>query len=702
MAGFEDIRVVVFALVALATGITAVAVLAAQPRRNWNQWLGFFLLLVAGNFAAQLAHALLEGQAPAPDRGRAMATVRSLGYLFVALDPAVLAYFAALFPRRTTLAERWWGVPLLAAPAVVLMGAEVLGRQLSTQPPPLFAPAPIILAVYVAACYGYSAWRILANLAVERSGVMSQQLGVVAFGMAVMALPRVGLLLQEVEQPLRAWWPGQFPTANPLYHLELMAFRLGALVLGYLIIVHLARSATAVARPRFAGVLQWVGPVYVLLGAVWCIGPVISILLTTGTIPNSPVETTLRLTGENLVYAIRWFAFSAAMLVGIVRFQVLDVDDRALRVPSGLVAATLAALAVAAAASLAGPWAAGVAAGAVVLLALGLVLRLPGLAAQGRSESYLHQRRLDVYRASLAADLAEGGAGASAALRGLRDRLGIADREHQALLAVAALEQERQQHPVLGRYRPLRLLGRGGQAEVHLAEDVVRGGQVVLKRLRGARFGAAAARELAVARSTSHPRLVAIHEVLPLPDGGLVVMEYVPGGSLRDRLDRDGALPPREVARVLGQALEGLGALHEAGVVHGDLKPENLLLDERGEVKVADFASARAKEGHRTLVPGTVQGGATLRYAPPEVLLGGEAGEAADLYALGVVALELLRGDLPAGAPGQAVRDAPPPWRPFLARALDPDPRRRFPSAPAMREALKALERAVPPAEVPG
>jgi serine/threonine-protein kinase len=165
------------------------------------------------------------------------------------------------------------------------------------------------------------------------------------------------------------------------------------------------------------------------------------------------------------------------------------------------------------------------------------------------------------------------------------------------------------------------------------------------------------------------------------------------------------------VAALLNEALDALQALHDAGIVHGDVKPENLLLTHDGHVKLADFGAARSALAGRTLVGAMASGGSgpgTLRYMAPEQLVEGAASPRSDLYALGAVAYEALTGrpyiEAEAGGPYEIVQrvvhgprgatgELPPGWAPVLARALARNAAERYPTAAAMRVALRVLAR---------
>jgi serine/threonine protein kinase len=247
-----------------------------------------------------------------------------------------------------------------------------------------------------------------------------------------------------------------------------------------------------------------------------------------------------------------------------------------------------------------------------------------------------------------------------------------------------------------GRFESVRLLGRGGMGVVFLAWDPVLCREVAVKILAQELAGDAVmrerfAREAALAgRLGTHPHIVTAHEAGEWQQRPYVVFEYLPGGSLADRLREQGAQPRLQAMRWLEQAADALDYAHAAKVVHRDVKPANLLLDEDGNIHVADFGVSRT-DGETTLTAhGEVVG--TTGYLAPEQADGRPATTASDRFALGVVAYQLLTGKLPAAtrvaleAPVEAVFD----------RALADEPDRRFPTASAFVAALRAAEAAAP------
>jgi predicted Ser/Thr protein kinase len=201
------------------------------------------------------------------------------------------------------------------------------------------------------------------------------------------------------------------------------------------------------------------------------------------------------------------------------------------------------------------------------------------------------------------------------------------------------------------RYRDPHLLARGGMGEVYRATDTSLGRPVAIKLLDGRWAADDAIRRrftreaLAAARISSDPSIVTIFDAGDWDGQPFIVMEYLPGGSLQDVLQREGAQPPARALEWLEQAGHALDHAHACGVVHRDVKPANLLLGPDGRVHVADFGVATAAGLDSVTMTGTVIG--TAGYLSPEQAEGRDATPASDRYALAVVAYELLAGSRP-------------------------------------------------------
>jgi serine/threonine-protein kinase len=201
------------------------------------------------------------------------------------------------------------------------------------------------------------------------------------------------------------------------------------------------------------------------------------------------------------------------------------------------------------------------------------------------------------------------------------------------------------------RYRSPRRLGRGAMGDIYLATDELLGREVAVKVLADHYAADEGIRErfkreaLAAARLSGEPGAVTIFDVGDWRGRPFIVMEHLSGGSLEDRLRREGAQPPGRALSWLEQAAGALDAAHRHGIVHRDVKPANLLLNERDEVTVADFGIASSAGMDSMTLTGTVLG--TAGYLSPEQAEGQRATPASDLYALAVVAYELLSGERP-------------------------------------------------------
>jgi predicted Ser/Thr protein kinase len=250
------------------------------------------------------------------------------------------------------------------------------------------------------------------------------------------------------------------------------------------------------------------------------------------------------------------------------------------------------------------------------------------------------------------------------------------------------------------RYRDVRHLAHGGMGEIYLATDEDLGREVAVKVLSGRyaeddnlrlRFKREA---LAAARLSGNHNIVTIFDVAEHDGRPMIVMEYLAGGSLEQRIDGPG--DPAQVLDWIEQAAAALDAAHDAGIVHRDVKPGNLLLDDRGHLKVADFGIASAAGMDSFTQTGTILG--TAGYLSPEQAKGERATAASDRYALAVVAWELLTGrrpfqadtptaeaaahvNAPIPSAHGANRALPQAYDAIFERALAKDPAARYPNA---------------------
>ena len=259
-----------------------------------------------------------------------------------------------------------------------------------------------------------------------------------------------------------------------------------------------------------------------------------------------------------------------------------------------------------------------------------------------------------------------------------------------------------------GRYETESRLGIGGMAEVLLARDTALGRRVALKLLApqlaaDPTFVERFRREATAIASLNHPNVIVIYDHGVADGQPFIAMEYVPGRTLKEVITVGGPLSAEAAVRYASQALDGLAAAHSVGIVHRDVKPQNLIVRDDGTLKVADFGVARSADATVLTQHGSVIG--TADYISPEQARGASAGVASDLYSVGVVLFEMLTGSLPftgevplaianqhVGTPAPAVRQLNPavPARleRVVERALSKEPARRYGSAAEMKAAL--------------
>ena len=259
----------------------------------------------------------------------------------------------------------------------------------------------------------------------------------------------------------------------------------------------------------------------------------------------------------------------------------------------------------------------------------------------------------------------------------------------------------------LPRFSELALIGGGRTGRVYRARDRLLETTVVLKIMGVGAAGHSLEqqafrqflREAEASSRLRHPNIVRLHDVDER--AGLLVLEYLAGGTLADLLAQHGCLRPAVVRRMALDVLGALEAAHRAGIVHRDIKPANIFLDAAGNAKLADFGASHLADFGGTQTAGFI---GTLGYLSPEQISGGHIGPAADLYAFGATLFEAITGRLPYTGPdlaGQHLAASPPrpsELRPELdpahdeviRRALAKNPLDRFASAQAMAAAIRA------------
>jgi eukaryotic-like serine/threonine-protein kinase len=272
-----------------------------------------------------------------------------------------------------------------------------------------------------------------------------------------------------------------------------------------------------------------------------------------------------------------------------------------------------------------------------------------------------------------------------------------------------------------GRYTLLTRIAGGGMGDVYRAQDLLLDRTVAVKVLQPslasdpdfvARFRA----EARAAARLTHPNVVGVYDWGSADElTYYMVMEYVPGTDLRWVLTEQGALEPAQAVLVMADVCDALEAAHATGLVHRDVKPENILIGPTGKVKVADFGIAMAMDAEGTLPAGLISG--TLRYLSPEQAGGGRATPASDIWAAGAVLSELLTARAPlSGSPADLLRRRaqeppvlPSEIEPELPQDLDAvvrqacalHPADRFSSAAEMAQALRTMAATMLPEATP-
>jgi serine/threonine-protein kinase len=262
-----------------------------------------------------------------------------------------------------------------------------------------------------------------------------------------------------------------------------------------------------------------------------------------------------------------------------------------------------------------------------------------------------------------------------------------------------------------GRYRLDTLIATGGMSAVYRGLDLRLDRPVACKvmdsRYAGdQQFLTRFQREARAVARLKDPGLVAVYDQGIDGQHPFLVMELVEGGTLRELLRERGPMPPHAVAAVLGPVLGGLAVAHRAGLVHRDIKPENVLISDDGDVKIADFGLVRAVAEAKITSTSVILG--TAAYLSPEQVATGDAGPRSDVYAVGVLAYELLTGATPftgdsalavayqrmdndVAPPGTVIAGVPSQFDELVLRSTARDPARRYADATDMRAELDAI-----------
>ena len=261
---------------------------------------------------------------------------------------------------------------------------------------------------------------------------------------------------------------------------------------------------------------------------------------------------------------------------------------------------------------------------------------------------------------------------------------------------------------MLGNYLIINQIGEGGMGMVYKARDTVLDRIVALKILppqltQNTDFLHRIRTEAFAQARLNHPNIVTLFSVQDLPAGFMLVMEYVEGQTLQQRIQNQGPLESREAITIFEQTLQGVAYAHQMGVLHRDLKPDNIFLTHKGEVKIMDFGVARLVDSKESTQSRSMVG--TLLYISPEQINGRDADYRSDIYTLGISLFEAVTGRLPferktdyalmhahvletPPRPRNLKRDLPKDLESAILKAIEKEPEKRYQSAAEFRDSL--------------
>lgn len=688
---------------------TGLVVFVARPRDSRNLYFAAFMgLLGLGLFASVAYLAASVALTDVLARGawnpfahpggeaawsRVVLAQRLFWIPFIA-DPLVLLYFASIYPQRNAL-HRGAVLGPFAAFALVLLAVDVfvpipwegvMGHGVHVGP---FASQPWrgALFAYMLAAYLLALWTMGRTVAAGAGGeVAVRRSRLLLVGLAVAVLARVALVIEEMDV-VTFVGPGGLLA-------ERLAECAAALAGAWLFFHVLQRSAAPEGASDVAWARRWT--LRLMAGValfVWLPAPVAVWLgLAPLAMADANALEVMLVLLERMRYGVRWLVFGALVAYSILHYQLFDLGARARRLAAdGLLAMGALILLVLALALLTRSARPLVGDDALVLLVTASVVAFAFSRAFDAARGAVHGRmaepapeglrlrKLEVYRAAL--EDARAGRIGEVDVERLRAELRLDEAEARAVERLARAEDPTTLAPgavVARRYLIEGRLARGGGGRVFLADDPLLGRKVVIKEVldAGGRRVGQALREARLAGSLAHPHVVTVLDIVPRREDHLIVMEHLPGGSLQDRLDREGALPVPEALALFRGVLLGLSVVHARGIVHGDVKPGNVLLAQDGLAKIGDFGIAKVEALGTATAPG---GGAptrawTPRYAAPEVAAGAGPTKASDVYGAARVLREML---------GDAGEARAGPLAELLRRAEDADPALRPPDAAA-------------------
>jgi len=264
----------------------------------------------------------------------------------------------------------------------------------------------------------------------------------------------------------------------------------------------------------------------------------------------------------------------------------------------------------------------------------------------------------------------------------------------------------------ISHYEILEEIGRGGMGEVYLAQDLDLERRVAIKFLpedltRDDENVERFKREARAAATLNHPNIITIYEIGVSDGEHFIVMEYVRGETLRDKLKRDKQLSFADIIDIMEQLCQGLEKAHQAGIVHRDIKPENIFISEEGRIKILDFGLAKLRGSRKLTKDFSTLG--TIKYISPEQARGEETSAQSDIWSTGIILYEMISGEAPfKGDYEQAViygilnenpqplgeqrADAPPELIHIVDHSLQKDPEKRYQSISQLISDLNTVQ----------
>lgn len=660
-----------FAAVASATFALILLIGAPRPPARWL--LAFFLLLIAGNQATETLRSVSS------DADARVLWLRA-GAVFAALDPAILLYLVAVLAGHPRL--RSTGCVIASFSTAGLLAFAFALAPATGEDAASFRVLTGALTTFTAVAYTIGTLALLRTLGLRHE----KQWGALALAMSVATVPVWTRVPTDIQLALQAAGAGLL-LVTPWLDLAREISGVTAVVVIFLA----ARPVDLRARRRLMSVL---------LSAL-----ALSLIIDAHSIYRAATGIDAPSSGMFLLgrlgAALRWLMFATLVSIVVLREGELDVPAGARRAGARVFLAVMAVGAGGAIAfvlpSLFG--AAPLRLDPQVLLVLAAILLL----SQGfrdlidKAASLLYgtprrgtpEERHAAYRAAVVAALENGRSlEHDVALRRLRDDLSMDERLaqviHEAAVSSAPISL-REGAFLMGRYRTGRQIGRGGHGRVFLAHDERLGRDVVVKEVAmGSDTHGDLVAEARAAAAVQHPNVISIYDAIHRPGFVLLIQEYAPGGSLESNVRFDGPLDLDAGNRMISEVLTGLKALHAAGVVHGDIKPSNVLVGSDGAYKVADFGISVRPAGATLRGEALPLPSGTPGSMAPEQLEGAIASTRSDVYAVGLLARRTIRG-------------LPPSLARIVDRATRREPSERFADAGEMLAAWRnAIATSIP------